>query len=252
MAGHSHWASIKHKKGATDAKKGKAYTKVARMITVAARRGGGDPGMNPRLQLAISKARAVNMPKDNVERAIQKGIGGSGSEGDLFECMYEGYGPGGTALMVEIVTDNKNRTAPEIRKIFERFGGNLGEAGCVSWMFEKKGLIVVNNKNINEEELMILVLDAGADDLQKVGDSFQVICTQTELDTVKKAMENKAITIETAEITWMPKSNIDLDETAGRKVLGLMETLEDQDDVQNIYSNFNLPLVILAEVQSAK
>ena len=252
MAGHSHWASIKHKKGAADAKKGKAYTKVARMITVAARRGGGDPGMNPRLQLAISKARAVNMPKVNVERAIQKGIGSSGSEGDFFECMYEGYGPGGIALMVEIVTDNKNRTAPEIRKIFERFGGNLGEAGCVSWMFEKKGLIVVNNKNINEDELMILVLDAGADDLQKVGGSFQVICPQTELDTVKKAIENKAITIETAEITWMPKSNIDVDETAGRKVLGLMETLEDQDDVQNIYSNFNLPPVILAEAQSAK
>ncbi|MFO0793166.1 MAG: YebC/PmpR family DNA-binding transcriptional regulator, partial [Candidatus Brocadiaceae bacterium] len=168
MAGHSHWASIKHKKGATDAKKGKAYSKIARMITVAAKRGGGDPGMNPRLQLAISKARAVNMPKDNIERAIQKGTGSSGSEGDLFECMYEGYGPGGTALMIEIVTDNKNRTAPEIRKIFERFGGNLGEAGCVSWMFEKKGLIVINNKDTNEDELMLLVLDAGSEDLQKV------------------------------------------------------------------------------------
>lgn len=252
MAGHSHWASIKHKKGATDAKKGKAYSKIARMITVAAKRGGGDPGMNPRLQLAISKARAVNMPKDNIERAIQKGTGSSGSEGDLFECMYEGYGPGGTALMIEIVTDNKNRTAPEIRKIFERFGGNLGEAGCVSWMFEKKGLIVINNKDTNEDELMLLVLDAGSEDLQKVGDTFHVICPQTELDAVKKAIESKNITVETAEVTWMPKTNIDLDEAAGRKVLTLMETLEDHDDVQNVYSNFNLPQAILAEIQSAK
>ena len=140
MAGHSHWASIKHKKGAAGAKKGKAFSKLARMITVAAKRGGGDPDMNPKLQLAISKARAVNMPKENIERAIQKGTGGGGGS-ELFECMYEGYGPHGVALMAEILTDNKNRTAPEIRKIFERFGGNMGESGCVSWIFEKKDLL---------------------------------------------------------------------------------------------------------------
>ena len=251
MAGHSHWASIKHKKGATDVKKGKIFSKIARMITVAARRGGGDPDMNPKLLFAVSKARAVNMPKENVERAIQKGIGaGDGTE--LFECVYEGYGPQGTALIVEIVTDNKNRTAPEIRKIFDRFGGNMGESGCVSWMFEKRGLIIVNSNNLNEDEFMMVVLDAGADDLLKVGDAFQVICAQTTLDAVKKAIEGKNIKVETAEMSWIPKSNIDLDEAAGRKVLGLMEALEDHDDVQNVYSNFNLPKTLLAEAQAEK
>lgn len=251
MAGHSHWASIKHKKGAADAKKGKMFSKIARMITVAARRGGGDPGMNPKLQLAISKARAVNMPKENIERAIQKGTGeGGGSE--LFECMYEGYGPHGIALMVEILTDNKNRTPPEIRKVFERFGGNMGEAGCVSWMFEKKGLIIVNSNGLNEDEFMMTSLDAGAEDLQKTGDIFQVTCPQASLDSVRKAIESKNIKVESAELSWIPKSNIDLDEAAGRKVLGLMEALEDHDDVQNVYSNFNLPQTLLAEVQAAK
>ena len=251
MAGHSHWASIKHKKGAADAKKGKAFSKVARMITVAARRGGGDPDMNPRLQLAISKARAVNMPKENIERAIQKGMGGGGGA-ELFECVYEGYGPHGIALMVEILTDNKNRTAHEIRKIFERFGGNMGESGCVSWMFEKKGLIIVNCNEITENEFMLLVLDAGADDLQRVGDVFQVICSQTSLDAVKKSIESKHIKVETSEVSWIPKNNIDLDEVAGRKVLGIMDALEDHDDVQNVYSNFNLPQVLLDEMQTTK
>ncbi|KXK30794.1 MAG: hypothetical protein UZ01_01153 [Candidatus Brocadia sinica] len=251
MAGHSHWASIKHKKGAADAKKGKIFSKIARMITVAARRGGGDPNMNPRLQLAISKARAVNMPKENIERAIQKGTGG-GEASELFECLYEGYGPHGIALMVEILTDNKNRTAPEIRKIFERFGGNMGESGCVSWMFEKKGLIIVGSNSLNEDDLMMLVLDAGAEDLQQVGDIFQIICSQVNLDTVKKAIENKSVKIESAEVCWIPKNNIDLDDAMGRKVLGLMEALEDHDDVQNVYSNFNLPQTLLAEAQAAR
>lgn len=251
MAGHSHWASIKHKKGAADAKKGKIFSKIARMITVATRRGGGDPDMNPRLQLAISKARAVNMPKENIERAIQKGTGG-GEASELFECLYEGYGPHGIALMVEILTDNKNRTAPEIRKIFERFGGNMGESGCVSWMFEKKGFIIVGSNSLNEDDLMMLVLDAGAEDLQQVGDIFQVICPQVNLDTVKKAIENKSVKIESAEVCWIPKNNIDLDDATGRKVLGLMEALEDHDDVQNVYSNFNLPQTLLVEAQAAR
>ncbi len=248
MAGHSHWASIKHKKGATDAKKGKAFSKISRMITVAARKG-GDPDMNPKLQLALDKARAVNMPKDNVERAIQKGTGDSAGDTELFECLYEGYGPHGVALMLEILTDNKNRTAPEIRKIFERFGGNMGEAGCVSWMFEKKGLIIVNSSNLNEDELMMLVLDAGAEDLQKVGDVFQVICSQADLGKVKKAIESKNIKVETAEVSWISKNNIDVEDAAGRKVLRLMEALEEHDDVQNVYSNFNLPQSLLAEMQ---
>ena len=248
MAGHSHWASIKHKKGAADAKKGKAFSKIARMITVAARKG-GDPDMNPKLQLALDKARSVNMPKDNVERAIQKGTGDSAGDTELFECLYEGYGPHGVAMMIEILTDNKNRTAPEIRKIFERFGGNMGEAGCVSWMFEKKGLIIVNSSNLDEDDLMMLVLDAGAEDLQKVGDVFQVICSQADLGKVKKAIESKNIKVETAEVSWISKNNIDVEDAAGRKVLRLMEALEEHDDVQNVYSNFNLPQSLLAEMQ---
>lgn len=154
--------------------------------------------------------------------------------------------------MVEILTDNKNRTAPEIRKIFERFGGNMGESGCVSWMFEKKGLIIVNCNEITENEFMLLVLDAGADDLQRVGDVFQVICSQTSLDAVKKSIESKHIKVETSEVSWIPKNNIDLDEVAGRKVLGIMDALEDHDDVQNVYSNFNLPQVLLDEMQTTK
>lgn len=220
------------------------------MITVAARKGGGNPDMNPKLQLAISKARAVNMPKENIDRAIQKGTGESGGEVELYECIYEGYGPQGVAIMVEILTDNKNRTAPEVRKIFERFGGNMGESGCVSWMFEKKGFIIINSDNLNEDELMMLVLEAGAEDLQKVGDVFQVISPQADLDKVKKAIESKNIKVETAEVSWMPKTNVDLEETAGRKVLGLMEALEEHDDVQNVYSNFNLPQSLLTEVQT--
>ena len=252
MAGHSHWASIKHKKGASDVKKGKAFSKIARMITVAARKGGGDPDMNPRLQLAIDKARAVNMPKENIERAIQKGTGDGSGEAELYECLYEGYGSQGVALLVEILTDNKNRTAPEIRKIFDRYGGNLGDVGCVSWMFEKKGLIIVNAGNLDEDELMMLVLDKGAEDMQRVGDSFQITCSQTDLALIKKSLETKNIKVESADISWLPKTNIDLDETAGRKILKLMDALEEHDDVQNVYSNFNLPQSILAEIQSAK
>ncbi|MCF6159174.1 MAG: YebC/PmpR family DNA-binding transcriptional regulator [wastewater metagenome] len=250
MAGHSHWASIKHKKGAADAKKGKIFSKLARMITVAVKKGGSsDPEMNPKLQLAISKARAVNMPKENIERAIQKGTGEASGDGGLFELMYEGYGPYGVALMLEILTDNKNRTAPEIRKIFERFGGNLGESGCVSWMFEKKGLIEVNSNNLNEDEFMMRALEAGAEDVQRVGNTFQIICSQTDLDEVKKGIESRnTIEILNAEVCWIPKNTVDLDETAARKVLGLMEALEEHDDVQDIYSNANLPQSLLAEI----
>ncbi|MGQ3684034.1 MAG: YebC/PmpR family DNA-binding transcriptional regulator [Candidatus Loosdrechtia sp.] len=250
MAGHSHWASIKHKKGAADVKKGKIFSKLARMITVAARKGGGDSEMNPKLQLAISKARAVNMPKENIERAIQKGIGGTADEGELYDLLYEGYGPHGVALMVDILTDNKNRTAPEIRKIFERFGGNLGESGCVSWMFEKKGLIVISSDNLSEDDLMISALEEGADDLQKVGDAFQVICSQTDLYAVKKALESRNITVESAEVCWIPKTIIDLDETAARKVFGLIQALEEHDDVQDVYPNVTVTQDLLKELQS--
>jgi len=253
LAGHSHWSSIKHKKGIADAKKGKMFSKLSRMITIAARRGGGDPNMNPKLELAISKARMANMPKDNIERAIQKGTGTGDDNVDLYECIYEGYGPHGIALMVEVLTDNKNRTAPEIRKIFERFGGNMGESGCVSWMFEKKGLILISTNFCNEDELMVLVLDAGAEDMQIAGEYYQVLCApNNELNTIKKAIEEKNITIETAEISWVAKNTIDLKESEYNKVLNLIETLDEHDDVNNVYSNLNLPQGFLAETQEKK
>ena len=177
MSGHSKWATIHRQKESTDQKRGAIFTKVSTAIIVAVKDSGGvtDPELNFKLRLAIEKARSVNMPKDNVERAIQKGTGDSSGDIELFECLYEGYGPHGVAMMIEILTDNKNRTVPEIRKIFGRFGGSMGEAGCVSWMFEKKGLIIVNSSNLNEDDLMMLALDAGAEDLQKIGDVFQVI-----------------------------------------------------------------------------
>ncbi|MCF6150521.1 MAG: YebC/PmpR family DNA-binding transcriptional regulator [Candidatus Kuenenia sp.] len=249
MAGHSHWAGIKHKKSIADAKRGKVFSKISRMITLAAKRGGGDPNMNPKLELAISKARMANMPKDNIERAIQKGTGAGGDNIELQECLFEGYGPHGIALMVDALTDNKNRTVPELRKIFEKFGGNMGESGCVSWMFEKKGIILVNSNVCAEDEFMMLVLDAGAEDLQTAGEYYQVLCSHTDLDTVKKAIENQNITIENAEVSWLANNTIDLDEEACRKVVALVEALEDHDDVNNVYSNLNLTQELFLEMK---
>ncbi|MCR4291671.1 MAG: YebC/PmpR family DNA-binding transcriptional regulator [Candidatus Kuenenia sp.] len=239
MAGHSHWAGIKHKKSIADAKKGKVFSKISRMITIAVKKGGSDPNMNPKLELAISKARMANMPKDNIERAIQKGIGTGGDNIELQECLFEGYGPNGIAIMVDALTDNKNRTVPELRKLFEKFGGNMGETGCVSWMFEKKGIILVNNNVCVEDEFMMLVLDASAEDLQTVEEYYQVLCAQTDLDAVKKAIETQNITIENAETSWLAKNTIEVEGEAYRKALQLIEALEDHDDVNNVYSNLN-------------
>jgi YebC/PmpR family DNA-binding regulatory protein len=249
MSGHSHWSSIKHKKAATDAKKGKSFSKLARAITVAARQGGGDPNMNLKLQYAIEKSRESNMPKDNIERAILKGTGELGG-GELQECLYEGYGPSGVALLVEILTDNRNRTASEVRKIFDKFGGNLGEAGCVAWMFEKKGLFIINNTDIDEDLLVTLILEAGAEDMEKVENTYQVTCAPTGFESVKKGLQNHKIVSTSAELSWIPKNFIDLDETSGKKIIRLMETLEDNDDVQSVYANFNLPHKLLVEMQS--
>ena len=240
MAGHSHWAGIKHKKSIADAKRGKVFSKISRMITIAVKKGGSDPSMNPKLELAISKARMANMPKDNIERAIQKGIGTGGDNIELQECLFEGYGPNGIAIMVDALTDNKNRTVPELRKLFEKFGGNMGETGCVSWMFEKKGIILVNNNVCVEDEFMMLVLDAGAEDLQTVGEYYQVLCAQTDLDAVKKAIKTQNITIENAETSWLANNTIEVEGEAYRKALQLIEALEDHDDVNNVYSNLNL------------
>lgn len=252
MSGHSHWSSIKHKKGAADAKRGKIFSKLAKAITSAARQGGGNLEMNIKLQYAVDKAKAENMPKDNIERAILKGTGELGGDTEFFECIYEGYGPGGVAIMIEVLTDNKNRTAPEIRKMFERFGGNLGEPGCVSWMFQKKGMITVNVDGIEEDRLMTFVLDAGGEDLQVVGDEYQITCDTKDFNNIKNALQKEGINLASAEISMIPNSFIELNETTGRKVISLAEALENHDDVQNVYANFELPKDLLEQLQVSK
>lgn len=251
MSGHSHWATIKRKKGAADAKRGKTFSKLARNITVAAKTGGGDLKLNLRLQYAVEKAKAANMPKDNIERAIKKGAGGSSGE-ELFECLYEGYGPGGVAVMLEIVTDNKNRTASEIRKIFDMYGGSLGVSGSVSWMFEKRGMVVVNSENVDEDKLMMTALEAGAEDVVRVEHVYQVICAPSDFESIRTTLTEQDIPFKSAEISWVPKSLIELDEKAGKKVVKFMDALEDHDDVQDVYANFNLPKELLLEMQEER
>jgi len=248
MSGHSKWSTIKHKKGAADAKRGKIFSKLAKAITSAARQGGGNPDMNLKLQYAIDSAKSENMPKDNIERAILKGTGELNADSVLYECLYEGYGANGVAVMAEILTDNKNRTAAEIRKIFERSGGNLGESGCVSWMFQKKGVITVDAGEIEEDKLMTLVLDAGCDDLQVEDGKYEIDCETKDYNNIKKVLQDEGIKIESAEISWIPSTSIDLDEAKGRKIISLMEKLENHDDVQNVYANFSLPKDLLAEL----
>ena len=248
MSGHSKWSTIKHKKGAADAKRGKIFSKLAKAITSAARQGGGNPDMNLKLQYAIDSAKSENMPKDNIERAILKGTGELNADSVLYECLYEGYGSNGVAVMAEILTDNKNRTVAEIRKIFERSGGNLGESGCVSWMFQKKGVITVDAGEIEEDKLMTLVLDAGCDDLQVEDGKYEIDCETKDYNNIKKVLQDEGITIESAEISWIPSTSIDLDEAKGRNIISLMEKLENHDDVQNVYANFSLPKDLLAEL----
>ncbi len=246
MSGHSKWSTIKHKKGAADAKRGKIFSKLAKAITSAARQGGGNPDMNLKLQYAIDSAKSENMPKDNIDRAILKGTGELNADSVLYECLYEGYGSNGVAVMAEILTDNKNRTAAEIRKVFERSGGNLGESGCVSWMFQKKGVITVDSGEIEEDKLMTLVLDAGCEDLQIGDGKYEIDCETKDYNNVKKVLQNEGIKIESAEISWIPKTYIELDEAKGRNIISLMEKLENHDDVQNVYANFSLPKDMLA------
>ncbi|MHC4267693.1 MAG: YebC/PmpR family DNA-binding transcriptional regulator [Planctomycetota bacterium] len=248
MSGHSKWSTIKHKKGAADAKRGKIFSKLAKAITSAARQGGGNPDMNLKLQYAIDSAKSENMPKDNIERAILKGTGELSADSVLYECLYEGYGSNGVAVLVEILTDNKNRTASEIRKIFERGGGNLGESGCVSWMFQKKGLITIDVDEIEEDKLMALVLDAGCEDLQIVDGKYQIDCETKDFNSVKKMLLDEGVKIELAEISWVPKTFIELDEAKGRNIISFMEKLENHDDVQNVYANSSLPKDMLAEL----
>lgn len=249
MSGHSHWSTIKHKKGAADKKRGKIYSKIARLITTAARDGGGELEMNPKLRLAIDKARSVNMPKDNIDRAIKKGTGEL--EGEQFvDLVYEGYGPKGVAIICDIMTDNRNRTASEVKKLFEIRGGNMGASGCVSWMFKKRGFFSVPANSIAEDVLMNIVLDAGGDDLQNVEGRYEVYTAPDVFLDVKAALEKAKVTTEVAEITMIPDNHVKIEDLGtAKKVLGLMEDLEDHDDVQNVYANFDIPESIIKELE---
>jgi len=247
MAGHSHWAGIKHKKALTDAKRGKLWSKLTKAIIVAAKTGGGDPDSNLRLRYAIDDAKAVSMPKENIQRAIKKGTGELES-GNFEEVIYEGYGPGGVAILCEILTDNRNRTAAEIRKCFELCDGKLGSTGCVAWMFESKGLFLVPGDKTDEDTLMELALEAGADDMKPVGGKYEITCDPANYQAVAKALADAEVETDVSEITRLAQNTVDLDAPAARKVLKIMERLDDHDDVQNVSSNFNIPDEVMAEI----
>lgn len=249
MAGHSHWANIAHKKSLIDAKRGKLWSKLAKAIIVAAKSGGGEPETNLKLRYAIDAAKAVSMPKDNIIRAIKRGTGEI-EGGNLDETIYEGYGPGGVAIMCEILTDNRNRTAPEIRKIFELNEGKLGATGCVGWMFDRKGLFLVPAESADEEQLLELALEAGADDVKRVDSNFEITCDPAVFQQVNDAISAKGLKTEMAEISRIPTNTVDLDAETGRKVLKLMERLDDHDDVQNVAANFNIPQEAMAEISA--
>ena len=248
MSGHSKWSSIKHKKGAADAKRGQLFSKLSRAIIVAAREGGPDPEGNATLATAIQKARDNSMPKDNIERAIARGTG-AGVDGEAYETVtYEGYGPNGVAVLVEAVTDNRNRTAADIRHIFAKNDGNLGTSGAVSWLFERKGVILVP-ESADEEDVMLVAADAGAEDVSREGSSYDVICAPDDLQAVRAALEEAGIEVESAELTMLPKTTIQIeDEAAARKLLRLMDALDENDDVQDVYANFDIPEGILQAV----
>ena len=240
MSGHSKWSTIKRKKGAADAKRGKIFTRLIKEITVAARMGGGDPDGNPRLRSAIATAKAENMPKDNIDRAIKKGIGDL--DGVIYEeIVYEGYGPGGVAVLVNCLTDNKNRTVADVRYCFSKNGGNLAESGCVSFLFDQKGMIQVNKGEVSEEQLMDLVLDAGAEDMIDDEDAFQILTAPEDFNDVREFLEKKGLNFIEASVTMLPQNTVEItDEKIAARVIRLMDALEDNDDVQNVYANFDI------------
>jgi len=240
VSGHSKWSTIKRKKGANDAKRGKIFTKLIKEITIAARMGGGDPDGNPRLRSAIIAAKAENMPKDNIERAIKKATGDL--EGAAYEeILYEGYGPGGVAVLVETMTDNKNRTVADVRHFFAKSGGNLGESGCVAWMFDKKGSIVIDREGVDEEELMEIAIEAGAEDVIEEESTFQILTEPDDFNAVVEALEAKGITYAEAAISMVPKNTVEVtDEKTARSLLKLLDNLEDNDDVQKVHANFDI------------
>jgi YebC/PmpR family DNA-binding regulatory protein len=250
MSGHSKWSSIKHKKGAADAKRGKLFSKLSRAIIVAAREGGPDPDANATLATAIQKARDSSMPKDNIERAVARGAGGA-SDGDAaYETVtYEGYGPGGVAVLVEALTDNRNRTAAEVRHLFTKNEGNLGTSGAVAWLFERTGVLIVSRDAVDEDELMLAAADGGAEDVGQDGSSFQVTAAPDDLAAVRTALDGAGIALESAEVTMLPKTTVAIeDEGTAKKLLRLMDALEENDDVQAVYANFDIPEGILEAV----
>jgi YebC/PmpR family DNA-binding regulatory protein len=244
MSGHSKWSTIKHKKAARDAKRGKLFTKLIKEITVAARMGGGDVNSNPRLRTAVTTARAQSMPGENIDRAIKKGTGEL--EGVTYEeIQYEGYGPGGAAIIAQVLTDNKNRTVSEIRRLFTKHGGNMGETGCVGWMFDKKGLITVEKSQIAEDRLMDIVLDAGAEDVRDEDEIFEVVTQPEAFASVKDRLDQEKIAVTSAQVTLVPKNTVDIDAKNVEQILKLTEELEDHDDVQNVSANFNIPAELM-------
>lgn len=248
MAGHSHWANIARKKSLIDAKRGKLWSKLAKAIIVAAKHGGADPDANLRLRYAIDAAKAVSMPKDNIQRAIKTGTG-EFKGGDLEESLYEGYGAGGVAVLCEILTDNKNRTAPEIRKIFEMCGGKLGGTGCVAYLFERKGLVRLPQSACDEDRLMEVALDAGADDVKLSGDRWEVTCEPAAMAAVVDALGKAGLAVESNEIVRIPTNTVDVDDVdTARQVLTLMERLDDHDDVQSVSANFSIPDEAMAQL----
>lgn len=247
MAGHSKWKNIQVRKGAQDAKKGKVFTKVTKELMLAAKAGGGDPGINARLRSAIAAAKAVNLPKDKIETAVKKGTGELGG-GNIDEITYEGYGPGGVAILVEAATDNRNRTVAEIRHILGKGGGSLGESGCVAWMFEKKGVITLDKAKYAEDQLMEAALEAGAEDVVDQDDTWEVSTAPEAFETVRQALEDAGMELLSAEVTMSPKNTVDVDVETGRRLLKLMDNLDDNDDVQQTHANFELPEELLAEL----
>ena len=249
MSGHSKWSSIKHKKGAADAKRGQLFSKLSRAIIVAAKEGGGDPANNLALQNAIEKAKSYSMPKDNIDRAIAKGSGAD-ADADAFETIvYEGYGPEGVAVIVEALTDNRNRTAADVRHMFSKHGGNLGTAGAVAWQFERRGVVVVPAEGVDEDELFLAAADGGAEDIDRDGDVFQITSAPEALAEVRTAVQGAGFAVDSAELSMIPKVTVAIeDEAKARQVVRLVEGLEDNDDVQDVYANFDIPEQVLEVV----
>ena len=247
MSGHSKWHSIKHKKAATDAKRGKMFTKLIKEITVAARMGGGDPEANARLRKAISDAKGMNMPQDNIKRAVMKGTGELAGVA-IEEIVYEGYGPGGVAVMIEVLSDNRNRTVGELRHVFDKYGGNLGENGCVAWMFAKRGYILIPTQGLDEDDAMNVAIEAGADDFSTQGDKYEIMTAPESFDGVIAELQGKGIEPTTAEVSMVPQNYVKLEGKPARQMIKLMDALEDHDDVQNVHANFDIEESELAGV----